>query len=342
MKLLIVDDSALIRNILKDIVKESKDITVVGEATNGKEAINKNIELSPDLIIMDIDMPIMNGIEATKIIMDVKPVPIMIFSRNTDTLNNFNAMKYGAVDCIQKPEFYLFNDAGYLKNFIDKLHLLSKIKVNSLVSRGYKEINLTEDKSLKVKVIVMGASTGGPTAVAKILNALPKDLPVGIVLVQHIETGFDKGYAEWLASESNLKVRLAGDNDFPDSGEVLVAPTDKHLVFRNQVLFLDEGAKVLNQKPSIDVLFESAANSFGSELISVLLTGMGSDGANGCVKIKGKGGFTIVQDESTAMIFGMPRVAIEKGGASIVLPLEEIPNVLLKLINFERRTAVRN
>ncbi len=340
MKLLIADDSALVRNILKDVVKESKDIIVAGEATNGKEAVRKNIELSPDLIIMDIDMPIMDGIEAARTIMEEKPVPILIFSRNADS-NNFIAMKYGVVDCMQKPEFSLFNDSEYNKNFINKLLALSKIKVNAYrVGEPYRN-QISVDHGRQYNMIVMGASTGGPTAVSKILSGLPKDLPVGIVLVQHIETGFDKGYAEWLASESGLKIRLACDNDIPSAGEVLVAPTDKHLIFRNGLLFLDDGQKVLNQKPSVDILFGSAADSYGDKLISVLLTGMGTDGANGSVKIKGKGGYSIIQDESTSMIFGMPRAAIEKGGASIILPLDQISGVILKLINFDRRASAR-
>ncbi len=337
MKLLIVDDSALVRNIVKDVIKDSKEIILVGEATNGEEAVKKNRELSPDLIVMDIDMPIMNGLEATKKIMKEKPVPIMIFSRNTDTINNFNSMKYGAVDCMQKPEFSFFNDQQYHKDFINKLITLAKIKVRRDIPKVSEDLQISQEPGIFVKMIVMGASTGGPTAVAKVLSGLPEDLPVGIALVQHIETGFDEGYAQWLASESKLKVRLAKDRDSPEAGEVLVAPTDKHLVFKNKLLHLEDGAKVLNQKPSVDVLFESAANCFGSELVGVLLTGMGSDGANGCVKIKKSGGYTIVQDESSSMIFGMPKVAIEKGGASIVVPLNDISTLLINLVLMKRQ-----
>jgi two-component system, chemotaxis family, protein-glutamate methylesterase/glutaminase len=332
MKVMLVDDSIIIRNILKKILEDHSDIHIVGEASNGKNAVEMNQKLNPDIIIMDINMPIMNGLEATRVIMQDCPVSIMIFSSELDSIDSFTALKYGALEVMSKPTIDQFNDSEFYNDFISKLQSLSEIKFNHNNLEKTLEGSVHGNINKKIDLIVMGASTGGPAAVNSILKELKPDMPVGIVLVQHIEANFDEKYAEWLNSECDLSVRLAKENDFPKPGEVLIAPVGKHLIFKNMVLAFDNGPKVLNQKPSVNSLFASAANQFGASLAGVLLTGMGADGADGCVLIKKNKGYTIVQDKETSTIFGMPRVAIEKGGASIVLPLNEISKYIMEII----------
>jgi len=189
---------------------------------------------------------------------------------------------------------------------------------------------LTKEKK-SYKMIVMGASTGGPNTVLQILKALPSNFPIGIALVQHIKEGYDLRYANWLNDNCSLSVRLAKNNDTINVGEVVVAPVGQHLIFKNKKLFLENSPAILNQKPAVDKLFSSAAISYKDKLIAVLLTGMGSDGAEGAVAIKNNGGFTIIQDKESSVIFGMPRVAIKKGGASMILPYQKIADYLIDI-----------
>jgi len=331
IRLLIADDSALLRSILKEVIGKYKNfINIVGEAKNGEEAIQMNEALKPDLITMDISMPIIDGIKATKNIMETTPTPILILSNEVDSLTSFQALKFGAVDVMKKPELTEFINPEFSNQFINKLITLSKVRVLQIPKSNHKIISMPE-VSIKYKIVVIGASTGGPIAIRSILNMLPDNFPIGIVIVQHLETGFDKSFSEWLNQDTKLNVRLAKDCDIAESGEVLIAPTDRHLVFNNEELYFHDGPKILNQKPSIDLLFESAANCFKESVIGILLTGMGTDGANGCIKIKSKKGYTIVQDKDTSTIYGMPRAAIENDGASIILPIYEIPNHLMSL-----------
>ncbi len=182
-----------------------------------------------------------------------------------------------------------------------------------------------------IRLIVMGASTGGPVTSSFILSHLPKNYPYGIALVQHLEHGFDRSFAQWLGSETKLSIRLAGEGDFPGPGEVCVAPSGSHLAVQGGKLILEDGPPILNQKPSVNRLFSTAAECFHRHLAGVLLTGMGTDGADGCLDIIKHGGLTLVQDESTSTVFGMPRAAIERGGAGVVLSDAAIAAHLLKL-----------
>jgi len=188
-------------------------------------------------------------------------------------------------------------------------------------------------KKNKYEIVVIGASTGGPPVVRDVLMGLSKDFPLGIAIVQHIEHGFDKQYVNWLNSLVSFNVYLASNYDFPYRGEVYVAPVGKHLIFKNKKLVLDDGPHIQFQKPSVDRLFSTAAEEFKTSVIGIQLTGMGSDGANGCHDIVEKGGYTIVQNEETSVIYGMPKEAVKKGGASIVLPAYEIADYLMELVN---------
>ena len=247
-----------------------------------------------------------------------------------DSASSYRALKSGAVEVMKKPDIDQFNNPAFYKDFIEKIRALAAVRVGrstAAISGGAAGPGMKAD----YRMIVMGASTGGPLTVCSILEKLPPDYPLGIALVQHLESGFDKSFAEWLASETGLKARVASVGDLPGPGEVHIAPAGRHLLVRNGKLVIDDGPPVLNQKPSVDLLFKTASETFHSSLLGVLLTGMGADGADGCVEILSRGGITLVQDKSTSTIFGMPRVAIEKNGATHVLTMSGIADYLLKL-----------
>ena len=330
MRIILVDDSALVRNIMRQVLEGNSDITIAAEASNGLKGVEMVAEHKPDLVIMDIKMPVMDGLDATQQIMQSHPVPIIIFSNEINSENSFKALQHGALDIMKKPDIDQFNNPDFFIDFIKRLKSLATVKLPEIKGETKSSAGVVNPNS-RYGMIVIGASTGGPKALSILLKKIPRDFPTGMVLVQHMETGFDGGFANWLNNETELTVRLARNNDFPGRGELLVAPNEKHLIFHNGKLMLDDGPKVLNQKPSINRLFTSAASEYGSSLIGILLTGTGSDGADGCVDIRKRGGRTLVQNEATSTVFGMPKAAIERGGADVILPLEEIPDYLVSL-----------
>lgn len=328
MRILIVDDSALIRNIVKSLFEGENDIELAGEATNGEAAIEKVKELEPDIVLMDINMPILNGLDATKRLMEEHPVPICIFSNEVDSDLTVRALGLGALDAIRKPDIDKMNDPDFLKEFLSRLRSMSRAHLPR--SRQQLQGGVRTEQRM-FDAVVIGASTGGPAALKELLGRIPGDFPLGIALVQHIEDRFDHSFADWLNTQTALAVRLAREGDRFSPGSVLVAPGGRHLVCREGRLSFDDGPKIVNQRPAVDALFTSAARVFKKRLFSVLLTGMGTDGADGSVAIKAAGGITLVQDEATSTIFGMPKAAIDRGGASQVLPLNEIPGVMISL-----------
>lgn len=362
LNVFIADDSILIRNVVEEILSTDKDLRIIGKAANGADAVTKVLSLHPDIVIMDLDMPIMNGLEACAKIVEASSIPVLIFTHNTDPELPFKALELGAIDFLLKPDFNDLNKPDYVETFISKLKVLasrhvlkpnktySSIECENSALLNKSDLNKSteaddieaERKTEKdthslelnlpnfpneyknASMIVVGASTGGPQAVSIFLSSISKPFPLPITLVQHIETGFDKGYADWLTEETGHKVILAKEGVNPESGIVYVAPTDFHLKFERGMFILDNGNKVLNQKPAVDVLFKSAADNLGRKVIAVLLTGMGTDGAEGCAQIQAHGGYTIVQNEASSLIYGMPKAAIERGAASIILPLDKI------------------
>lgn len=337
MKVIITDDSIIMRNILREAL-EAEGIEVSGEAVNGKKAVELNRETDADAMIMDINMPIMNGLEATKIIMKEKPLPIVVFSNEVDPNMSFEALRYGAVEVIRKPDIDAFNNPNYMKEFIKKLRAVSHTHPGAsggtAAHTGLSEAGEAREIGVDqtFEAVVIGASTGGPIAVREVLKRLPGDFPVGIALVQHIEDRFDTGYASWLNDAGPLKVEIAAPRDVFVPGHVKVAPGNRHLICRERMLVHDDGPKVDNQKPSVNRLFETSAECYGNRLIGVLLTGMGTDGGRGCGRIKKSGGYTVVQNEATSLIYGMPKTAVELGGASVVLALDEIASYLVQLV----------
>ena len=332
MRVLVVDDSALIRSMLKEIIHSSMPgWEVAGEARNGQVGVEMNAVLSPDLVICDLEMPIMDGLEATRRMMETKPVPIIIFSSKVENFDAFEAIRSGAVDVIRKPQMVAFNDSDFISYFKDRMVIASGVDVRRSDADDDEAVPV-EDARGGVSLVVVGASTGGPKAVAKLLAGIPGDFPAGMLLVQHLEDGFDESFSSWLDKQTPLKVRLAVSGDLPMPGECLVAPVGRHLKISGGSCVLDDGPKVLNQKPSVDVLFTSAAAERGGSLLAVLLTGMGSDGAAGCGAVLNCGGRTLVQDEASCVVYGMPKAAIDAGFASEVVGLSKMAGRIRVLV----------
>jgi two-component system chemotaxis response regulator CheB len=335
IKILIADDSLLVRAILRDALNASEDMRVIGEAVNGVEAVHLTGALKPDIVIMDILMPVMGGLEATEAIMAESPVPILILSSTLDDRDvklAFTAIKKGALDVMGKPSLNgAASQAEFISRLFEKIRLLSRIKVIHHIHRPKEPAVPVSVKVSSRSILAIGASTGGPKAVMSIIKSLPSGFKGSVFIVQHISSGFAKGFAHWLDLESHIPVRIAKNGDIPVSGEALVAPTDCQMVLdRGAIRILDEPA-VNCCRPSIDVFFSSLAPEKGKDTVGVLLTGMGKDGAQGLSKLRESGAFTIVQDEKSCAVFGMPKAAIALGAADEVMNIDEIPDAVSKI-----------
>jgi two-component system chemotaxis response regulator CheB len=335
IKILLADDSPLVRVVLRDALTPMPDMVIIGEAANGAEAVTMTENLKPDLIIMDILMPVMGGLEATEAIMARCPTPILILSatlEETDVKLAFTAIKKGALDVMGKPTGVTQDNREFVDRLAEKIRLLSRIRVihHRSRDRGRHDPQLKRANGSKV-LLAIGASTGGPKAVMSIIRSLPADFRATVFIVQHISSGFARGFAHWLDSECALPVRLAESGHVPRGGEVLVAPTDCQMVMAGETLQLTDGPAVNCCRPSIDVFFTSLAECRAGETVGVLLTGMGKDGAQGLALLREGGSFTIVQDEKSSVVFGMPKAAIALGAADEVLPLADIPAAISRI-----------
>lgn len=336
IKVLLADDSLLTRAILRDIFRATDDIRVVGEAENGQEAVSLAGVLKPDLIVMDLMMPVMDGLVAIEEIMAHHPTPILVLSATIDDkeVNQaFAAIKRGALDVMEKPGGVGIDPSnGFGARLVEKVRMLARIKVirRRRVVREKEEPRISFSGGDR-RILAIGASTGGPKAVMSIIRSLPADFGAAVFVVQHIASGFARGFAQWLGRESGIKVRLAEDGLAFKPGEVLVAPNDCHMAIEGGVVRLVRGDPVNCCRPSIDVLFNSLAAGHGACTVGVLLTGMGRDGAQGLRRIKEEGGVTIVQDEESCAVFGMPKAAISLDAVDKVLPLTRMPDAIAQL-----------
>jgi two-component system, chemotaxis family, protein-glutamate methylesterase/glutaminase len=334
MRVLIVDDSILVRNMVGKLIESFPDYTLAGEAPNGKKGAELVAELDPDLVVMDVNMPVMDGIEATDLIMKTHPVPIIIFTSEDVAEVGYKAIDAGALEVLPKPDIGRMNDSEFARQLESLFsHVIHFGKVKLGLKDEREPLERIRPRTMKVgpfQLVLIGASTGGPGAVRTVLSSLPGDFPLPLMLSQHIQEGFDKGYADWLNQSTDLNVRVAKSSDRLEKGTVLVAPATHHLVCLGNRVIWDDGPRVGNQKPSIDKMFQSAVKTYGSKCLAVLLTGMGRDGAQGCRDILVKGGHTLVQDRESSVIFGMPKAAIELDGASEILPLKEIGPTLIE------------
>ena len=340
IRVLIVDDSAVIRQVLTEILSQADNIEVVGTAQDPIFAMNKIRALRPDVITLDVEMPRMDGLTFLEELMRTNPIPVLMVSALTQRGNEttLRALELGAIDYIPKPRIDI--SEGVIKlgeEIIRKVRIAAKAKVRMPVQKTPPSRPLQSSFRLETtdRIIAIGASTGGTQAVTEIITALPESTP-GIVIVQHMPPMFTRSFAERLNSLSRLDVKEASTGDRIIRGSVLIAPGNKHMTIRrNGAMYYTEikdGPMVNFVRPSVDVLFSSVAKYVGGNAIGVILTGMGEDGAKGLLEMKGAGAFTIAQDEATSVVFGMPRRAIEMGAVKRVAPLEEIPEIILENI----------
>jgi two-component system chemotaxis response regulator CheB len=341
IRVLVAEDSAVVARVLVDVLNTDPDIDVVGVASDGVEAIQMAKSLKPDLITMDVRMPRMDGLVATRKIMEEIPTPIIVVSAsvNVQDMNiTFEALRAGALEIIEKPRGVGHKDYENVRGrLVRAVKAMSEVKV----VRRMTEARLRRPSRLPRavmkgketgRVVLIGSSTGGPAALEKILTRLPVNFPAPVLVVQHIAPGFVGGLAEWLNNASQLNVKIAEGGEKPIAGNVLFAPDGFHTVIDSRGrISLDDGPPERGHKPSIDRLFAGAARAWGSRCIGVLLTGMGTDGVMGLGEIKRGGGAALVQDESSAVIYGMPREAVAAGVVDKELPVENLPAEIISL-----------
>ncbi|MFM9268014.1 chemotaxis-specific protein-glutamate methyltransferase CheB [Tychonema sp. BBK16] len=352
IKVLLVEDSPVATIVLKRIFDSSPEITVVGTACNGLEALKLIPKLQPEVICTDLNMALMNGLEFTKEVMKKYPLPILVISASVqadDTQNVFQLLKAGALDVFPKPIGGLASDYDRLANqLIAKIKILSGVKVFTRHQKLVQVENTNQNVKINpislptykfaqetvkiptIKVLAIGASTGGPQALHAIISKLPANFPVPVICVQHISEGFLQGLVDWLGCESKLLVKIASFGEFPQAGTVYFPPEKRHLEldYKGRLVYL-EAADIGEHCPSITVTFKSVANFYGRGAAGVLLTGMGRDGAEGMLAIAKLGGLTIAQDEASSVVFGMPKEAIAIGAVQHILPINEIATLLL-------------
>jgi two-component system chemotaxis response regulator CheB len=351
IRVVVVDDSAFMRKALSMMLESDPCVKVVGTANNGEDGLEIIRRLKPDLVTMDVEMPRMDGLTALKRIMETDPVPVMMVSSITTegAQATLEALELGAVDFIPKQMSYVSLDIvkikedllAKIKNIVGRKHILmararekSRFAKTTAVAKAksamtYTQVSgLIKKKSQKIDLIAIGSSTGGPPALHTVISQLPANLPVGVVIAQHMPPMFTKTLAERLDGLSQVTVREAVDGEIVEPGQVLISPGGKHLLVRRyggrvRVCVTTEPNNTL-YKPCVDVLFNSVADTCGATTLAVVLTGMGSNGVHGARHIKDKGGVIIAQNEATCVVYGMPRAIVEAEIANNILSIESI------------------
>jgi two-component system, chemotaxis family, protein-glutamate methylesterase/glutaminase len=340
----VVEDSVTVRKRLVDTLSADPDIELVGEAENGKQAVELCRLRRPDAITMDMMMPVMSGLAATEYIMAHQPTPILIVSASVnrgELFKIYDALAAGAVDVLEKPAGNEL-DGTWERRLLAAVKLVAKIKVithpRARLESRRRSASVPAPAARPFDIVALGASTGGPGAVVEVLRKLPPHFQVPILLVVHMNNPFGSAFTDWLDAQIERRV-VNPENGAPVTsakGCVIVAPGDRHLVVRERHMFLTLDQERHSCRPSVDVLFESIACDYGASAVACLLTGMGKDGALGLLKIREAGGVTIAQDEATSVIYGMPREAAVLGAAIHVLPIGEIG---LRLASLQGITA---
>jgi two-component system chemotaxis response regulator CheB len=372
----------MVREIIKDFLESEGAFKVIGEAENGQEGLEKMLALNPDLVTMDIEMPVMNGLEAIEAAMKQIAVPIVVVTDFDTAEVAYQASMKGALEFYAKTLFTSPVAPGKQREIYETLKRISGVKARKPAdgflkkagevseASGFLDVSGFSEKfktasgfktagefksasgfkftsgfkttgdfksagGRKVGAVVVAASTGGPKALSRFFSFFPADFPAPILTVQHNTSGFDAGFASWLDGCTRLQVKLADEGEIPRAGAVYIARTDRHLEARlgraGLYLAYTDGKPEHNQKPAADALFRSAAEALRAEAVSVVLTGMGEDGAAGTRKVREMGGITLAQDEETSLIYGMPKAAAETGCIDMVLPLDRLAEAVIAL-----------
>ena len=349
VRVMIVEDSATARLFLESVIARDARLELVASVESGEEALAQLDAIRPDVISMDIRLPGLNGLQVTQAIMTRRPTPIVVVSGNVDSdeLNiSMNALRAGALAVIAKPSgFDAEAVAAMGRKICDTICAMSQVHVIRQSER--RQANLGTPHSVLAPpppailqavspsgsgvVIGIAASTGGPPALVRLLEGLGRNFPYPILLVQHIAPGFLQGFAHWLEGMTRWPVQIARNGEQPRPGHVYVAPEDHHLRLRGRLLAIDQSPLVCSQRPSGTILFESMAQSLGNRAVGVVLTGMGEDGAAGLLRISQAGGYTLAEDASTAVVFGLPAAAAQRGAGNELLPLDSLASRLRDL-----------
>jgi two-component system, chemotaxis family, protein-glutamate methylesterase/glutaminase len=338
IRVLIVDDSAIVRKILSEALSAEDDIEVVGTAPDPYVARDKILALSPDVITLDIEMPRMDGLSFLKKLMQYRPTPTVMISSLAQSSCSvvLEAMECGAVEVLAKPgSAYSVGELRLVLANKVRAAAVAKVKATEPSPKDSPAPPVQSLKKLNHRgMIVIGASTGGTEAVREILQEMPANSPP-ILVVQHIPQGFSRAFAERLDRLCAIRVKEAADGDEVSSGQALIAPGDFHMMLQNgsepRRVSIKTGPRICYQRPAVDVLFQSVAAGAAKDAVGVLLTGMGSDGAQGMLKMKQAGARTIAQDESTCVVYGMPREAVRLGAVDQILRLQDIAPALFRL-----------
>lgn len=349
IRILIVEDSSLFAAVLHDVVEDEPDMTVVGIASHGVEGVQMCLDLRPDLVLMDIRMPRLDGLSATETIMADSPTPILIVTADPyhgGVDMSFRALSSGALDLMAKPSQLPWPDAER-KAFLRKVRLLAQIPVvrHQRASRRRKRVSYHGPPARHLAsdpvAVAIVASTGGPRALGRLLSELPEEFPAPIFIVQHIIPGFSSHLARWLNSSSGMTVLEAEPGLPVQPGHAYIAPADRHLRIESQLrIVLDDSEPVGGHRPAGDVLLESLARAMPQRTIGIVMSGMGSDGATGLAAVHRAGGVTLVQDRESSIVYGMPQSALDLGVVRQVVPLDEMARVLVREVESLRGDAV--
>ena len=345
-KVLIVDDSAYTRQSMKKIIEEDATLEVAGIASDGVDAMAKVIRLRPDIITLDFEMPNMDGFSFLRWLMSERPTPVIMVSSHADSRTVFRALELGAADFIAKPTRRASTELQTIeKDLIRKIKGIKNVRLD-ILSRNLELLELEgepgKQKQVRayrhaVDVVAVGSSTGGPAALQIILTRLPSDFMAAMVISQHMPKGFTGPMSERLDKMCPLRIKEAVDGDIIKRGTVYICPGGFHFVLKKRgegkQITLREGRLTDTYIPSVDHMMSSVAESYGPASVGVILTGMGNDGKQGMLEIKKRGGYTIAESEETAVVFGMPGEAIKNGAVEMILPLQEIPAEIIRIVN---------
>jgi len=353
-KVLVIDDSALIRSLLSEMINQQTDMQVVGTAPDPLVAREMIKQLNPDVLTLDVEMPKMDGLDFLEKLMRLRPMPVVMVSTLTEKGSEITmrALELGATDFVTKPKSGISDGMREYTDLIaDKIRVASKASVASLQRTAKQTQGVVAPANLlknplvsSEKLLIIGASTGGTEAVKSFLLQMPSDCP-GILITQHMPAGFTKSFADRLDTLCKINVKEAIDGERVLPGHAYIAPGDQHLLLArsgaNYVTKLSDAPPVSRHKPSVDVLFDSAAEGAGKNAIGIILTGMGKDGAAGMAKMKRAGTYNYAQDEESCVVFGMPKEAIAQGGVDEVLPLKDMPESVLSQLTSSGARALR-